>query len=114
TAGRGRRLRRTGPEVLKSEVGGLDRLGARSRRRTMPHQDFRQFLDALRREGELVDVDRPIELNDVGKILKQSYVRQGPALMFKQNGTDVPLVAGVYSTRRKALIALEADEKSIA
>lgn len=80
----------------------------------MPHQDFRQFLDALRREGELVDVDRPIELNDVGKILKQSYVRQGPALMFKQNGTDVPLVAGVYSTRRKALIALEADEKSIA
>ena len=45
----------------------------------MPYQDFRQFLDALRREGELIDIDRPIALNDVGKALKQSYVRQGPA-----------------------------------
>src|SRR5262245_44566537 len=79
----------------------------------MPYRDFRQFLDALRREGELVDIDRPIALDDVGKALKQSYVRQGPALMFKQNGTDLPLVAGVYSTRRKALIAFEADEKSV-
>ena len=79
----------------------------------MPYEDFRQFLDALRREGELVDVDKPIALNDVGKALKQSYVREGPALMFNQNGTDVPLVAGVYSTRRKALIALETDESNV-
>lgn len=34
-------------------------------------------------------------------------------MMFHQNGTDHPLVAGVYSTRRKALIALEADEQSV-
>jgi hypothetical protein len=27
-------------------------------------------------------------LNDVGKAMKQSYVRQGPAIMFNQNGTD--------------------------
>ena len=80
----------------------------------MPYQDFRQFLDVLRQEGELIDVDRPIALNDVGKALKQSYVVEGPALMFNQNGTDVPLVGGVYSTRRKALIAFEADEKTIA
>lgn len=79
----------------------------------MPYQDFRQFLGALRREGELVDVDRPISINDVGKALKQSYVREGPALMFNQNGTDVRLVAGVYSTRRKALLAFEADEGSV-
>ena len=65
----------------------------------MPYQDFRQFLDALRREGELIDIDRPIALNDVGKALKQSYVRQGPAMMFNQNGTDVRLVAGVCEER---------------
>ena len=29
--------------------------------------------------------------------------------MFTQNGTDYPLVAGVYSTRSKALLAFEAD-----
>jgi UbiD family decarboxylase len=62
----------------------------------MPYQDFRQFLDVLRQHGELIDVNRPVALNDVGKAMKQSYVRQGPAIMFNQNGTDYPLVAGVY------------------
>ena len=71
----------------------------------MPYQDFRQFLDVLRQHGELIDVNRPVALNDVGKAMKQSYVRQGPAIMFTQNGTDYPLVAGVYSTRSKALLA---------
>jgi 4-hydroxy-3-polyprenylbenzoate decarboxylase/2,5-furandicarboxylate decarboxylase 1 len=79
----------------------------------MPYKDFRQFLNELRRHGELIDIDRPIALDDVGKALKQSYVQQGPAMMFNRNGTDVPLVAGVYSTRRKALIAFEADETSV-
>src|ERR1700752_2586835 len=76
---------------------------------SMPYHDFRQFLDVLRQHGELIDVNRPIALNDVGKAMKQSYVRQGPAIMFNQNGTDYPLVAGLYSTRSKALLAFEAD-----
>src|SRR5262249_34528370 len=80
---------------------------------SMPYQDFRQFLDVLRQHGELLDVNRPVALADVGKAMKQSYVRQGPALMFNQNGTDYPLVAGVYSTRSKALLAFEADEDTI-
>ena len=72
----------------------------------MPYQDFRQFLDVLRKHGELVDIDRPIDLQtDVGKALKQSYVRNGPALLFSQNGTEFPLVGGLYSTRSKALLA---------
>jgi 2,5-furandicarboxylate decarboxylase 1 len=79
----------------------------------MPYQDFRQFLDVLRQHGELIDIDRPVALNDVGKAMKQSYRRQGPAIVFKQNGTAFPLVAGVYSTRSKALLAFQADEKTI-
>ena len=79
----------------------------------MPYQDFRQFLDVLRQHGELIDIDRPIALDDVGKAMKQSYERQGPAMMFNHNGTAFPLVAGVYSTRRKALLAFEADEETI-
>ncbi len=79
----------------------------------MPFQDFRQFLDVLRQHGELIDINRPIALNDVGKAMKQSYVRNGPAIMFNNNGTDYPLVAGVYSTREKALLAFEADETTI-
>ncbi len=38
----------------------------------MPYQDFRQFLDVLRQQGELVDIDRPIALTDIGKALKHA------------------------------------------
>src|SRR5262249_50307680 len=79
----------------------------------MPYQDFRQFLDTLRQQGELIDVNRPIALTDIGKAMKQSYLRQGPGLVFNRNGTDFPLVCGVYSTRSKALLAFQADEKTI-
>ena len=79
----------------------------------MPFADFRQFLDVLRQHGELIDINRPVALNDVGKAMKQAYVRNGPAIMFNNNGTDYPLVAGIYSTREKALLAFEADEKTI-
>jgi 4-hydroxy-3-polyprenylbenzoate decarboxylase/2,5-furandicarboxylate decarboxylase 1 len=58
----------------------------RSQRLAVP--GLRQFLDVLRQHGELIDVNRPVALNDVGKAMKQSYVRQGPAIMFNQNGTD--------------------------
>ena len=71
----------------------------------MPYHDFRQFLDVLRRHGELVDIDRPVALSDVGKAMKQSYRRQGPGMVFNNNGTAFLLVAGVYSTRSKALLA---------
>ena len=79
----------------------------------MPYQDFRQFLDALRQHGELIDIDRPVALADIGKAMKQSYRRGGPALMFNKNGTDFPLVCGLYATRGKALLAFEADERTI-
>ena len=79
----------------------------------MPYQDFRQFLHALRQHGELIDIDRPVALADIGKAMKQSYRRGGPALMFNKNGTDFPLVCGLYATRGKALLAFEADERTI-
>jgi 4-hydroxy-3-polyprenylbenzoate decarboxylase/2,5-furandicarboxylate decarboxylase 1 len=79
----------------------------------MPFQDFRQFLDVLRQHGELVDIDRPVALSDIGKAMKQSYRRGGPAIRFNNNGTEFPLVAGVYATRSKALLAFESDEKEI-
>ncbi len=80
----------------------------------MPYQDFRQFLDALRRTGDLIEVTRPVDLKyEVGKALKQSYVHDGPAIIFKNNGTEFPLVAGIYGNRRKALLAFEATEDTI-
>jgi 2,5-furandicarboxylate decarboxylase 1 len=80
----------------------------------MPFADFREFLDVLRSHGELVDIDRPIDLYvDVARALKQSNMLDGPAMNFRQNGTAFPLIGGVYSTRAKALLAFEATEETI-
>mgnify|MGYP003342494208 CR=1 FL=1 len=72
----------------------------------MPYQDFRQFLDVLRQQGELIDVDRHVALTDTGKALKQAYQNGRPAVVFNDNGTEFPLVCGVYSDRTKALLAV--------
>ena len=47
----------------------------------MPFQDFRAFFDALRKHGELFDVDRPVALElEVAKALRKSASLAGPAL----------------------------------
>ncbi|MBJ8345515.1 UbiD family decarboxylase [Antrihabitans sp. YC2-6] len=80
----------------------------------MPFQDFRDFLTALREAGELVDVERPVELNlEVAKALRKSASIGGPAFVFKNNGTGYPLVGGVYNSRAKALIAFQATEEDV-
>lgn len=79
--------------------------------RTVPFQDFREFLDALRSHGELIDVDRPVALElEVAKALRKSASTAGPAVVFTDNGTAFPLVGGVYNSRAKALIAFGCDE----
>ena len=66
----------------------------------MPFQDFREFLDALRKQGELFDVDRPVALEfEIAKALKKSASIAGPAFVFKNNGTGFPPLAGVLHTR---------------
>jgi 2,5-furandicarboxylate decarboxylase 1 len=50
---------------------------------------------------------------EVAKALRKSAAVGGPAFVFKNNGTRFPLVAGVYNTRAKALIALEATEETV-
>lgn len=80
----------------------------------MAYHDLRAFLTVLKQAGELVDISRPISLKyDVAKALAKSNSVQGPALMFKETGTAFPLVAGLYATRKRALIAFDATEASI-
>jgi 4-hydroxy-3-polyprenylbenzoate decarboxylase/2,5-furandicarboxylate decarboxylase 1 len=80
----------------------------------MPFQDFREFLEALRKAGELLELDRPVSPElEVAKAMKKSASVSGPAIVFKNNGTAFPLVGGVYNTRSKALIALQTTEKDV-
>ena len=80
----------------------------------MAYADFRAFLDVLRAHGELVDVDRPVDLYlEIGKALRKTSAVGGPALNFPLNGTSFPLVGGLYNSRPKALLAFEASETDI-
>ncbi|MHA3021188.1 UbiD family decarboxylase [Mycobacterium sp. BMJ-28] len=82
--------------------------------RTVAFQDFREFLDELRAHGELIDVDRPVALElEVAKALRKSASVAGPAIVFGANGTQFPLVGGVYNSRRKALLAYGCTEEEL-
>ncbi|HTI84940.1 MAG TPA: UbiD family decarboxylase [Acetobacteraceae bacterium] len=78
----------------------------------MAYQDFREFLEALRKSGELIEVDRAVSPElEVAKAMRKSAAMSGPAIIFKNNGTAFPVVGGVYNTRSKALIAFQTTEK---
>jgi 4-hydroxy-3-polyprenylbenzoate decarboxylase/2,5-furandicarboxylate decarboxylase 1 len=78
----------------------------------LPYQDFREFLDALRKACELIEVDRAVSPElEVAKALRKSAAMSGPAVIFKNKGTAFPVVGGVYNTRSKALIAFQTTEK---
>lgn len=80
----------------------------------MAYADFRDFLHTLKKHNDLLEIDRFVNpLLDVGKALQKSAAINGPALLFKNNGTDFPLVGGIYNTRAKALLAFQATEETI-
>ena len=79
----------------------------------MAFDDFRSFVDCLRAAGEVVEINRPIALDDVGKVMKRAQAQSGPSVIFNDNGTDFPLICGVYGDRRKALIAFEASSSEL-
>ena len=60
----------------------------------MPIQDFREFLGALRKHGELIDIDRSVALElEVAKALRKSASVGGPALV--EHGREYIEVADV-------------------
>jgi 4-hydroxy-3-polyprenylbenzoate decarboxylase/2,5-furandicarboxylate decarboxylase 1 len=80
----------------------------------MAYNDFREFLDALKKSGDLLEVNRPISLEtEVGQALKKNYAKNGPAIIFNNTGKKFPLVAGVYGNRDRALLAFETTEDKV-
>lgn len=80
----------------------------------MAYADFRDFLRALGKHHELLEIERAVDLQlEIGKALQKSAAIGGPALIFKNNSTAFPLVGGIYNSRAKALLAFEATEESI-
>jgi 4-hydroxy-3-polyprenylbenzoate decarboxylase/2,5-furandicarboxylate decarboxylase 1 len=79
----------------------------------MAFDDFRSFVHCLRAAGEVVEINRPIALDDVGKVMKRAQAQSSPSVIFNENGTGFPLICGVYGDRRKALIAFETSSSEL-
>jgi UbiD family decarboxylase len=73
----------------------------------MSFPDLRAYLDRLRREGELVVVDTPVDAAlEVAEVHRRVIAAGGPALLFtKVEGRDFPLVTNLFGTRRRAELA---------
>jgi len=69
--------------------------------------DLRSFLDALRRDGGLVEVEAPVDPRlEVAEIHRRVIAAGGPALLFtRPQSSDFPLVTNLFGTARRAEMA---------
>ncbi len=69
--------------------------------------DLRAFLAELRREGDLVTVDVPVDARlEVAEIHRRVVAAGGPALLFSNvKGSDLPLVTNLFGTPKRAELA---------
>src|SRR5687767_13545107 len=66
-------------------------------------ENFRQFLDRLRQEGELVDLHQAVDIRHIATLVDQART----ALYFHNViGYDVPVVSGINRTKERAIMAL--------
>ncbi len=66
-----------------------------------------QFLDLLRAEGELVEVDAPVSPElEIAEIHRRVIAAGGPALLFRKvEGAAFPLVTNLFGTARRVELA---------
>lgn len=74
--------------------------------------DLRQFMDVLERDGDLLRVSQEVDRRfEISGYIRRTSDAQGPALLFENvKGSDIPVLGGLYSSRRLMLKALEATE----
>jgi 4-hydroxy-3-polyprenylbenzoate decarboxylase len=80
----------------------------------MKYRDLRDFIDKLRSQGELVNVDHPVspnlEMTAIGdKVLRS----EGPALLFtRPSGYTVACLVNLFGTPRRVALGLGAESTS--
>src|SRR5215467_12414992 len=69
-------------------------------------ENFRQFLDRLRQEGELVDLHQAVDIRHIATLVDQAKT----ALYFhKVIGYDVPVVSGIIRSKERATMSMGCD-----
>ena len=71
------------------------------------YPDLRAFLDQLRRDGDLVTVEAPVDAHlEAAEIHRRVIAAGGPALLFTNvTDRDFPLVTNLFGTARRAELA---------
>ncbi|MFH1566496.1 MAG: UbiD family decarboxylase [Gemmatimonadota bacterium] len=69
--------------------------------------DLRQYLQLLRREGELVEVAAPVDPDlELAEVHRRVVAAGGPALLFRAvTGSDFPVVTNLFGTPRRVDLA---------
>src|SRR5437016_2324400 len=79
--------------------------------RPMAFQDLRDWLDHLRREGELHEVPAKVDPRlEITEITDRVTRAGGPALLFTNvAGSDLPLLINQFGTERRMCMAFDVD-----
>jgi len=65
-------------------------------------KNFRELIDDLRAAGQLIDIQKPVDIRHIATLVDQS----DKALMFSNvNGYDMPVISGVTNSRERLAIA---------
>jgi UbiD family decarboxylase len=73
----------------------------------MPVRSLRDFLDLLRREGEVVEIEVPVDpYLEIAEIHRRVIAAGGPALLFRRPGESAfPVVTNLFGTARRIELA---------
>lgn len=77
--------------------------------------DLRAFLDILRREGELVEIEAPVSWNlEAAEVHRRVIAAGGPALLFKNvEGASFPLVTNLFGTAKRVNLAFGSKPEEV-
>lgn len=81
----------------------------------MPYKDMREFLDVLKQEGQLKNVDTPIKVahgdNELQALMRLVCQNDGPALLLNNlvgyNTPGVPLIFNPFGTRERTAMTID-------
>src|SRR5688500_13347432 len=82
----------------------------------MPFKDLREFITYLEDQKELRRIRKPVDIKyEIAAYIRKTSDIKGPALLFENvNDSKVPVLGGVFATRKRALLALETSDKECA
>ena len=67
------------------------------------NENFREFLNRLRTEKELIDIKQTVDIRHIATLVDQAET----ALLFHNvNGYKIPVVSGILRSRNRAILSM--------